>query len=109
VADLTSGISGGAAIAFGVSAGLVYEIIAAACSSPQTTEINAAARSDTLMKWVYLGLGQAALFVSIAAMMSDHPGAWIAGGGLAAGLMLAQYQHANRAGLANGGPTTETY
>lgn len=98
-----------AAIAFMVSAGLVYEIIAAACSSPQTTEINAAKRSGTLMKWVYMGLGQAALFVGVAAVLSPRPRAVIAGGGLAAGLMLAQYQHAKQAGLKNSAPGTESY
>ncbi|MGH7483983.1 MAG: hypothetical protein ACREMY_00080 [bacterium] len=91
--------SGDAALSFMVSGGLVYEIIAAACSSPQTTEINADTRADTLMKWVYLGLGQAALFVGIAAYISDDPKAVIAGGLLGGGLMLAQYEHAKRAGL----------
>lgn len=109
MADINGAVGGGAAVAFMVSAGLVYEIIAAACSSPQTTEINAGARSETLMKWVYLGLGQAALFVAIAACLSDRPGAVIAGGGIAAGLMLAQYKHANSAGLASDEPPTETY
>mgnify|MGYP003344388595 CR=1 FL=1 len=42
---------------------VLYEIIAAACSSPQTTEINAATRADTLMKWVNLGIAQAVVFV----------------------------------------------
>ena len=55
MADLASAAKGGGGVAFLVSAGIVYEIIAAACSSPQTTEINAKSRSDTLMKWVNLG------------------------------------------------------
>lgn len=100
----------GDGIAFLVSAGIVYEIIAAACSSPQTTEINASARADTLMKWVYLGVGQAAIFVLAAAVIdARHRRAIIAGGVLAGGLMLAQYHHAKKAGLANGGPPTESY
>lgn len=97
------------AIAFMVSAGLVYEIIAAACSSPQTTEINAGKRSKTLMKWVYMGLGQAALFVGVAAYMSNKPGAVIAGGTTAALLMLGQYMHAREAGLNSSEGGTETY
>ncbi len=111
MADLPAvgGNNATAAVTFMVSAGLVYEIIAAACSSPQTTEINAGKRADTLMKWVYLGLGQAALFVGVAAWLSDEPWAALTGGGLAAVLMLGQYQHAKTAGLANGGPGTETY
>lgn len=108
MADIKGAIGAGAAIAFMVSAGLVYEIIAAACSSPQTTEINAGVRSETLMKWVYLGVGQAALFVGIAAVLSDQPKAVLAGGTLAASLLLLQYEHAKRAGLASNGPGTES-
>lgn len=100
---------GNGAVTLMVAAGLSYEIIAAACSSPQTTEINAGARSETLMKWVYLGLGQVALFTVIAACMSDHPGAVIAGAALGSGLMLASYRHANRSGLSSDLPGTETY
>lgn len=97
-------------VAFLVSAGIVYEIIAAACSSPQTTEINAGARSETLMKWVYIGEGQAALFVALAAMIDkDNSKAIISGGILAGVLMHASYLHANASGLQNPGPPTETY
>lgn len=97
------------ALTFMVSAGLVYEVIAAACSSPQTTEINAGARSKTLMKWVGLGMVQAAGFVAIAALMSGRPKPAIYGGGLALALMGAQYWHANDAGLKSGAPGTEQY
>ena len=97
-------------IAFLVSAGIMYEIIAAACSSPQTTEINAAARSETLMKWVHIGLLQGFVFVIAAAVYDrKHAKPILVGGTLAGGLMLLQYRHANAAGLANGGPPTETY
>lgn len=89
-------------IAFLVSAGIVYEIIAAACSSPQTTEINADKRADTLMKWVHIGIGQAALFI-VAAAYFDKPQRKpiIMGGALAAVLMYGQYWHARDAGLKN--------
>jgi hypothetical protein len=107
MADVSSTIDTDNAIAFMVSAGLVYEIIAAACSSPQTTEINAESRSDTLMKWVYVGLAQAAIFVGVAAWISKKPAAVVSGGALAAGLMLASYYHARNAGLANPAPGTE--
>jgi len=104
---IASGGSDG--IAFLVSAGIVYEIIAAACSSPQTTEINASTRADTLMKWVHIGLMQASAFVVIAAYFDErHRVPILAGGVLAGGLMYAQYTHAKRAGLANGGPSTES-
>lgn len=97
------------AITFMVSGGLVYEIIAAACSSPQTTEINASARADTLMKWVKLGLAQAALFVFIAWYVDGKRWPALLGGGLAGGLMWAQYAHARSAGLRSNLPGTESY
>lgn len=97
-------------VAFLVSAGVMYEIIAAACSSPQTTELNAAARSETLMKWVHLGVGQGVLFVVLAAIYERQNAVPIlAGGFLAAVLLYWQYTHARNAGLANGGPPTEQY
>jgi len=107
-ADMSSAASGSDGIAFLVSAGIVYEIIAAACSSPQTTEINASLRADTLMKWVHIGLVKAAAFVAIAAYVDKkHRNAILGGGIMAGGLMYGQYRHAKKAGLANGGLTTE--
>lgn len=97
------------AITFMVAAGLVYEIIAAACSSPQTTEINANVRADTLMKWVIIGMAQAAVFVLIATAMDKKRWPSLLGGGLAGAMMWTSYAHAKSAGLKNGGPTTETY
>lgn len=97
-------------IAFIVSAGIVYEIIAAACSSPQTTEINAGARATTLMKWVYIGLIQSALFIAAAAWFdTPHRVAIITGGASAGMLMWLQYYHAREAGLASKEPGTEQY
>lgn len=96
-------------IAFLVSAGIVYEIIAAACSSPQTTEINASSRAGTLMKWVYIGLAQSALFVAAAALLdSQHRRAILAGGITAGFLMWVQYWHAREAGLNSDAPGTES-
>jgi len=97
-------------IAFLVSAGIVYEIIAAACSSPQTTEINAGKRAGTLMKWVYLGLAQSALFIAAAAYFDrGNRVPIIAGGVTAGGLMWVQYYHAREAGLRSCEPGTEDY
>jgi hypothetical protein len=102
--------SNGDGIAFLVSAGLVYEAIAAACSSPQTMEINAKARESTLMKWVHLGVVQAIAFVAIAAYVDKpHRKAILAGGLTAAAAMYGQYVHARSAGLASSAPGTETY
>lgn len=108
MADI-SAVGSDNAVTFMVAAGLVYEIVAAACSSPQTTEINAGARADTLMKWVLIGLAQAALFVMIAVFMDKDRWPALLGGGLAGSIMWACYAHAKAAGLANGGPTTESY
>lgn len=101
--------TGSRGIAFLVSAGIVYEIIAAACSSPQTTEINADTRADTLMKWVHLGIGQAAVFVVAAAIIDkQNAGAILLGGTVAGGLMYVQYRHALMSGLASCEPGTES-
>lgn len=97
------------AVTFMVSAGLVYEIIAAACSSPQTTEINASVRSDTLMKWVIIGMVQAGIFVLIATMLDKKRWPSLLGGSLAGAMMWTSYAHAKQAGLKNGGPPTESY
>lgn len=95
-------------VAFLVSAGIVYEIIAAACSSPQTAEINAHKRAGTLMKWVHLGLVQSALFVAAAAYIDrKRAPAYLAGGSAAAAIMYASYVHAKKAGLASAAPGTE--
>lgn len=109
MADVGVAMNADGGVAFLVSAGIVYEIIAAACSSPQTAEINAHSRSNTLMKWVRLGMVQAGAFVVIAAMLDPKHAPHIIGGGLLAmGLMYAQYAHALKAGLASVLPGTES-
>lgn len=106
--DFSGTVDSNAAISFLVSAGIVYEIIAAACSSPQTTEINAVTRSDTLMKWVHLGLIQAAFFIGIAVYLDKRRWPPLLGGGLAGVIMYAQYLHARDAGLKSVQQGTET-
>lgn len=108
MADLSL-IGGNSAGTFMIAAGLVFEIIAAFCSSPQTLEINAAARARTLMKWVVLGLVTGAIFVLIAAgpLKGGAPAIW--GGALAGAILGIAYVYAKRSGLANGGPATEQY
>jgi uncharacterized membrane protein len=108
MAGQTPTASSSSGVAFLVSAGIVYEIVAAACSSPQTTEINADKRSETLFKWVYLGLGQAAAFVLVAAAIDKpHRGAIVMGGAAAGVIMYASYYHARAAGLSSNEPGTE--
>jgi hypothetical protein len=105
VAPLSSAENG---VPFLVAAGIVYEIIAAACSSPQTTEINASTRAETLMKWVYIGMGQSVAFIAIAAAIDKkHAKPIVAGGVLAGGVMWLSYAHAKAAGLASPAPGTE--
>lgn len=105
-------MKGNVAVTIGVFGALTYDVIAAACSSPQTTEINADKRADTLMKWVYLGIGQAAVFtaIGVAAEAKEGNKTWppIVGFILASGMMYASYVHAKESGLENGGPGTES-
>jgi hypothetical protein len=108
VADLSAlGISD--AQTFMIAAGLVFEIIAAFCSSPQTAELNAHARADTLMKWVGLGLGASAVFVAIAAWPLRGGLAALWGGALAGLILGAAYVYAKHSGLKSTLPGTETY
>lgn len=85
-----------------IAAGIVYEIIAAACSSPQTTEINADSRAGTLMKWVHIGQAQAALFIVVAASIDPQHRTAILAGGIGAGVIMELcYIHAKQQGLAS--------
>lgn len=103
----------GAAVTMAVYAALTYDIISATNSSPQTTEINAAARAASLMKWVRIGLWQAAGFAIIGVMLSAKEGKspWppAIGSGLAGWLLWLQYAHALKAGLSSTEKGTEQY
>jgi hypothetical protein len=105
------GLGGGSpGIAFLVSAGVVYEIMAAACSSPQTTELNADRRADTLMKWVHIGIAQSVLFVGASIVIEkQYTKPILIGAGLAMGIQYACYIYAKNSGLASGEPGTEKY
>jgi hypothetical protein len=108
MADMGALSDGSNAVEFMVAAGLVFEVIAAACSSPQTTEINASSRADTLMKWVVIGMVMSAVFVLIAAAMSRNKWPALLGGGLAGGMMWTAYAHAKSCGLRSNQPGTES-
>jgi hypothetical protein len=97
------------AAVIGVYAAVVYDVISATNSSPQTTEINAKARAETLMKWVYIGLAQGALFVGIGVAAEPSGKKWrpLVGGGLAAVLLWVQYVYAKAEGLKSDAPGTE--
>jgi uncharacterized phosphosugar-binding protein len=86
------------------------DIVAKACSSPQTAEINAGKRSATLMKWVNVGLVEGAVLVAIALMVDKkYRVPILLGASMEAAITWAEYAHAKRSGLASGGPPTESY
>jgi len=96
------------AILVGVWATFALDVFSTLNSSPQTTEINAASRAETLMKWVKLGLAQAALFVAMGMLLDKRRWPPLAGGGLAGVLLWVQYVHARSAGLKSVKPGTES-
>jgi heme A synthase len=107
VAPLASRQNG---VPFLVASGIVYEIIAANCSSPQTAELNAEKRAETLMKWANIGMAESLLFIVIAAWVDpQHAAAIICGGLLAAVLMYGSYVHAKAAGLKSAEEPTEQW
>lgn len=91
------------AIAFGVAASLVYTIFSSTNSSPQTTELFASERAETLWRYVRLGGWQSALLVGIMAWRAAAGGweraVWpLAGGAITGVMMWAMYDHALKAG-----------
>jgi len=108
-----NGAVGTPAVTTAVYAALTYDVISATNSSPQTTEINARKRAETLMKWVHLGMAQAVIFAGIGVVMeirggrSPLPPAF--GSGLAMIMLYLQYYHARNEGLRNPGPPSEEY
>lgn len=104
------GRTAGVGIAFLVGAATVAEFIAKDVSSPQTTELNAAQRAKTLMKWVHIGQVEAAGFVVIAAIIDPaFAVAFLVGGAMEMVITEWEYLHAKRVGISSGGPPTETY
>src|SRR5438477_11931373 len=88
------------AVVVAIYAALTYDIISATNSSPQTPEINAGARAETLMKWVKLALAQAALFALVGAALDPKRWPPLLGSGLAAGLLWCPIGPARNAGPA---------
>jgi hypothetical protein len=112
---MASAVSAGDGVAFLVAYGIVAEIIAKACSSPQTAELNADRRAATLMKWVNIGIAESVAVIIIAAWIDNkvpgrnHTAAIVSGGGLAIAVTLGEYLYAKRAGLNSTEPGTESY
>lgn len=108
MSDLLGSVDNRDGEAFLTAAIIVFTVVAACCSSPQTAEINADQRAETLMKWVKLGMGTSALFVGTVALYDrKHTKEYLAGGAMAAGVMYAFYAHAKVSGLASSEPSTE--
>lgn len=97
-------------LAFLVAATFMADIIAKACSSPQTMEINAGKRAATLEKWVNVGLVEGAALVAVACLVDKQYRTPILLGAAAEALITwAEYQHAKQSGLASDQPGTESY
>lgn len=95
-----------AAILLGVWATFALDIFGSTNSSPQTTEINAARRADTLMKWVYIGDVMAVGGGAIASLVSKS--LWPVVGTVAISILFTGlYIHAKNTGLSNLEPGTE--
>jgi hypothetical protein len=104
------GIGASKGVAFLVSAAFVADIIAKACSSPQTTDLNAKARAPTLMKWVNIGTVEAAALVAVAVYIDPKYRVPIIMGAVTEGVITyGEYMYAKQSGLKSTEPPTESY
>lgn len=100
--------NGGRMLKVAVSAELIYQLVGANMSSPQTAELNAAARAPTIAKWVNLTNLEAAGWTALLCMLDGS--LWpLLGGALAAVGMYFKYAHAIHSGLTSPEPGTENY
>lgn len=91
-----------------VSAEMVYQLVGSNMSSPQTAELNAAARAPTISKWVNLTNLEAVGWIVFLSVLDGS--LWPAfGGGLALAGMYFKYKHAIAAGLSKTEQPTESY
>jgi|SRR5215472_3935860 len=100
--------NGGRMLKVAVSAELIYQLVGANMSSPQTAELNAAARAPTISKWVNLtnleAVGWTALLCALDGSLWPVLGAALAGVG-----MWFKYKYAIASGLKSEAPGTEDY
>ncbi len=89
-----------------VMATFALDMFSTLTSSPQTTEINAMTRADTLMKWVKLA-DVVALAGGAAAWAITRKPAAIIGPVAVVAMMHYLYEHAKQKGLENDAPGTE--
>ena len=91
-----------------VMATFALDMFSTLTSSPQTTEINAKTRADTLMKWVYMADAVAVAGGVAAWSITGKWQALIGPVGVVA-MMHYLYVHAKNAGLESDAPGTEFY
>lgn len=97
--DPTASLFGGAmgAALFGIYADTAYNCYSATNSSPQTTELFADERSETLWKYVLVGHGQALALGLFGSFLARN--LWpLAGAGAVGIVMHLMYKHALEAG-----------
>lgn len=91
-----------------VAAEMVYQLIGSNMSSPQTAELNAAARAPTISKWVNLTNVEAFAWIVFLCILDKSY--WpLLGGGIALAGMYLKYRYAINSGLSNNEPGTENY
>ena len=86
-----------AALSFGVYADLAFNLFSAMNSSPQTTELFASDRADTLWKYVKIADG-AALAFGVLGSLLDRSWWPLIGAVTVIAVMHAMYAHALKAG-----------
>lgn len=87
-----------AGVAFLAACDVAYNSYSANCSAPQTTELFAEDRNDTLMHWVYIADATALGLGLAGSIIGGTP--WpIIGAALVVGLMHFNYVHAVKRGL----------
>jgi hypothetical protein len=103
-----SAVLGTRMLTVAVAAEMVYQLVGSNMSSPQTAELNAAARAPTIDKWVNLTMAEAVAWIVFLCVL-DHSLWPLLGGALAAVGMWLKYDYAIDSGLRSGKPGTESY
>lgn len=100
--DNSNGV--GAAILIGVWATFALDVFSTLNSSPQTTELFAGERADSLMHWVAIGSVTAVAGGAVASVISGRAWPLVATVAVAAG-MYGMYRHALARGQSQQAPT----
>jgi hypothetical protein len=86
----------------------VWTLVGCNLSSPQTAELNAGARSETIGKWTGMTWVEAGAWIVFFCWLDRS--LWPAVGGILAGAtMAAKYKYAIASGLASTAAPTESY